>query len=126
MSATLYALLASRCGLSQREAADWLGVRIDTVKSWACGRNRAPQGVIDELRRLHAQIERAADESLKVIAAHPDTPVKIGVVADDAEAQALGYPCVGVHRAVCGRVAATTKERIEIVKRGDVDSRFGI
>ena len=60
---TLYAACLSRLGLSQSEAATLHGnVRIDTVKSWASGRNRVPQGAWDDLRAYEIKIIDAAEE----------------------------------------------------------------
>lgn len=59
---TPFALLLDRCGLSHREAAAYLSVRLDTVRSWSLGRNRTPPGVIEELRLLYRRIELAAVE----------------------------------------------------------------
>lgn len=121
--ATAYTLIAQRCGLSQREAAELLGVRIDTVKSWSSGRNRAPDGVIKELRQLYGRIEQAAIEGIKVIHriqnAHgaPDE-ITLGIASDDAEAQTLGWPCVGAHAAVLGLMAARTSLTVRVVPRG--------
>jgi hypothetical protein len=117
---TPIALLIDRCGLSQREAAAALGVRIDTVKSWAAGRNPTPAGVITQLRELYCQIERAAAEALAQIAVLPQSPdlVELGISADDHEAQSLGFPCVGAHAAVLGLVVAGATEPCRIVPRG--------
>lgn len=54
-----YAL--SACGLSQREAADFLGVSLDSVKGWAQERRPVPEGVWDMLSGLYARIENAAN-----------------------------------------------------------------
>lgn len=48
------------CGLSQSEAAGFLDVSIDTVKSWCAGRASPPLGVWRLLASLFAQIEDAA------------------------------------------------------------------
>jgi hypothetical protein len=52
---TLFAAILAGLGLSQSEAAAYLDVRTDTVKSWSAGRNRVPDGVWD---KLHALAER--------------------------------------------------------------------
>lgn len=49
------------CGLSMREAAEFLGVSYDTAKSWSQGRNAPPMGVWQDLAGLYARIEGAAD-----------------------------------------------------------------
>lgn len=115
---TAFALLIARCGFSHREAADFLSVRLDTVKSWSAGRNRAPAGAIADLRALHAKIERAASEALAVIAEQKPEEIELGIVADDHEAQGLGWPCVGAHAAVLGLVVARAGIPVRIVPRG--------
>ncbi len=97
-----------------------LGVRIDTVKSWCVGRNRTPPGVIEELRALYRRIEVAADEALGVFAREGGgvDVIEIGVAATDAEAQALGCPCVGAHEALIGLIAARARVPVRVVPRG--------
>lgn len=120
---TPFGLLAGLAGLSHREAADLCGVRLDTTKSWASGRNRAPPGTIDVLRALIARQERAAAEAVAQIGAlaashgSPDE-IEIGYPADDHEAQSLGWPCVGAWQAMAARVIAAAPVRIVLVPRG--------
>lgn len=117
---TPFALLCGVCGLSHREAADMLGVRLDTVKSWSAGRNRAPDGVLDDLRKLAQQIGRAADEALALIIEKAPPVVELGYAADDVEARSLGWPCIGAQRAAFGRVIAGIPDGVQIrlVPRG--------
>jgi hypothetical protein len=120
---TLYNLLRERCGLSQREAADFHGVRPDTVKSWCTGRNRAPDGVIAELRTLYRKIERAADNLASLVEdrieqSGPEGEIEIGYAADDKEARALGWPCGGAQLASIGIACAKLGLRVKIVPRG--------
>lgn len=49
------------CGLSQQQAADFLGVALQTVKHWSSGRNNVPSGVWEMLADLYGRIESAAD-----------------------------------------------------------------
>lgn len=49
---TLFSAALSRLGLSQAEAAAALGVRIDTLKSWACGRRVPPETIWPEIAEL--------------------------------------------------------------------------
>src|SRR5690606_8686572 len=87
---TPYTLLLQACGLSQREAASLHGVRLDTIKSWSAGRNRVPDGVIDQLRDLFALIVEVGEQAIDTLAAAPDTAdIEIGYPADDHEAQTL-------------------------------------
>lgn len=117
---TPFALLCGVCGLSHREAATFLGVRPDTVKSWSAGRNRTPDGVLAALRDLAHRIDRAAGEALALIAEHRPPEVELGYAADDAEAQSLGWPCVGAQAAAFGRIVAGLPDgvRVELVPRG--------
>lgn len=122
---TSFTLLAERCGLSHREAAEFHGVRLDTAKSWSAGRNNAPDGVIADLRDLYTKIERAAaGEAVKIIndKAGGTEAVELGIATDDAEAQTLGWPCVGAHGAVLGLIAARVPNKIIIVPRGSTQA----
>lgn len=102
---TLFSEILRGCGLSQREAADFLDVRIDTLKSWGSGRNGAPAGVLAALHELSELQDRAANQVADVWQANgePDE-IEIGLASDDYEAQTLGWPCVGAHMAVIRRV----------------------
>ena len=119
---TTFALLCDRCGLSSREAAEFLEVRPDTIKSWSSGRRDAPPGTVDRLRALYAKIERAADALSALVAeqinaSKPPTMIEFGL-ATDAEARSLGWPCVGAQSAALGIAAARAIVPIVIVPRG--------
>jgi len=112
---TAFSALASLCGLSLREAADFLGVKIDRVKSWGAGRNGTPPGVMDELRGLHVRQRKAAAHNLAIIRkAKPET-IELGLAADDHEAQLSGWPCVGAQMAMYALIIARTNIPIRIV-----------
>jgi hypothetical protein len=116
---TPYRLLLSRVGLSQADAAALHKVRLDTVKSWCAGRNPAPAGVLAELRGLYARQKQAADEALKAIAGFPEVDkVELGYAVDDAEAQALGWPCAAAQHASLGMVVARLDRPVRLVPRG--------
>ncbi len=128
---TVFSLLSQVCGLSHREVAGFLGTRIDTVKSWSSGRNRAPVRVLDDLAGLAARIDKAADEALAEIEVLTEIAVRetgaepadieLGIATDDHEAQTLGWPCVGAHRAVLALVVARgmgEARRFKVVPRG--------
>jgi hypothetical protein len=120
---TTIALLIDRCGLSDRGAADLLMVRIDTIKSWSNGRRIAHPDAIAALRALYRRLEVAANEALQIITDHPsDAIVELGLASDDYEAQQLGWPCVDVHAAVLGLVAARTDRQVRIVPRGSTSA----
>ena len=115
---TTYALLLDRCGLSHREAAEFHGVRLDTVKSWSAGRNGVPPGAIDELRALYAKIETAAAEAVALIRAQAAEDVELGLARDDGEARSLGWPCVGAQAASFGLAAARATIPVRVARGG--------
>lgn len=113
------ALLIDRCGLSQREAADFLRVRRDTIAAWCTGKYPPRASVLDELRELYRKIERTAKETLIMIDAAPaDAEIELGFAADDAEAHDLGWPCTGAQRAMLGIVVARQCRAVRLVPRG--------
>jgi len=79
---TLYAACISRLGLSQAQAAVLHNVRIDTVKSWASGRNRVPAGAWDDLRAHEAAIVDRSEAMREAWTAAGSPPLEI----NDAEA----------------------------------------
>ena len=117
---TLYSLLISVSGLSQKEAARFHGVRPDTVKSWSAGRNAAPEGALSEIKNLIRLQRRAADEMVKLIKSKKMDEVELGLASDDYEAQQqpLGWPCVSAQAQVFGMVAGMVDIKIKIVPRG--------
>ena len=115
---TPFSLLASLAGLSYREAADLLGVRLDTAKSWASGRNPCRAAVLDELRKMIATQERAAVGVRDFLAEQQPEAIELGYPADDAEARALGWPCVGAWAAMAARVIAASDLPVRLVPRG--------
>ena len=121
---TPFALMLNICGLSQREAAAFLGVRHDTVKSWGAGRNTAPAPVIKELSGLHVRQRRAAAQVLAQLRALSRThglpdAIELGLACDDHEAQARGWPCVGAQAAMYGLVIARASQmRFRFVPAG--------
>lgn len=116
---TPLSLLLQACGLTQSEAADLLGVRKDTVVSWASGRRTAPEGAILTLRETYLAIQDAADLALEHLSQVPDNAeIVIGYPADDHEAQALGFPSQSAWRTMAGIVLAELDRRVTLVPRG--------
>lgn len=118
---TLYPILLSTSGLSQRAAAALHGVRPDTVKSWSAGRNRAPPGVLADLTALIRRqtiAARVLADALERLP--PDTAAEIGLATSDAEAQALplGWPTVSAQARVIGMAVALAGRPVVIVPRG--------
>ena len=57
---TYFKSAISACGLSQQDAAEYLSVSINTVKSWCQGRRHTPIGVWAQLSGLYLEIEQTA------------------------------------------------------------------
>lgn len=117
-------LLISLCGLSHREAADFLNVREDTVKSWfRASPAEARPGIIAELKALHVAQRRAAANQIRqirtVTRVHgaPDI-IELGLSSDDHEARSKGWPCVGAERMTYAMVAARVSMPVTLVARG--------
>lgn len=109
--ATPFAILADRCGLSQREAADFHKVRLDTVKSWCAGRNAAKPSVLAELRALHGVIVAAAENLAKSNERLLEQQrrrdllprgIVFGLAETDDVARAYGFPSRGPYMAAVG------------------------
>jgi len=108
---TPFAVLAERCGLSQREAAEFLKVRLDTVKSWCAGRNVARPSVLAELRALYGTIQTAAEnlarDNERLIEQQRQRGVQpraivFGLAETDDVARAYGFPSQGPYMAAIG------------------------
>ena len=119
---TPIALLISLAGLSQREASEFLGVRIDTVQSWHRKSNPPTprQGVIDELRALITRQEALADAALADIIMMTPMPdmIEMGFPTDDHEAQILGWPNIGAWAGMAARIVAASPIPVSLVTQG--------
>jgi hypothetical protein len=119
---TPFSLLIGTAGLSHREAAAFLKVRLDTVHSWSSGRNNCRAEVLDELRDLVRKQDTAAKATLDqiklTVAQQPDAKIELGYPSGDHEAQSLGWPCLGAYRAMAGRVIADLDIPISLIERG--------
>ena len=122
----LYKALLDVSGFTQKGAADFHSVRLDTVKSWCGGRNQAPVGVISALADLIERMSTAIDEAIAQIDemqtqhGSPQT-IELGFCADDFEAEALGWPSASVHSRVIGTIAASATAAgydVKIAPRG--------
>lgn len=114
------AALLRATGLSQSEAAEWLGVRLDSVRGWCRdGGSRLPPGVRDQLHTLAQRQRRAADETLAAITRAPAAAeIEIGYASDDAEAQAMGWPCRAAQWQSLALVYASAARTVRLVPRG--------
>ena len=93
-----------------------LRVRLDTIKCWTTGRRQAPQEVLAELAILAGRIDAAATKTVAQIdtmAAHHGAPdeIDLGLAGDDAEAQSIGWPCIGAQCASLGLIVSRGMSR---------------
>ena len=115
---TLFGLLLTLSGLSQREAAAFLRLSATSIDKMSRGTRATPGGVIVEMRALIARQQAAADEALDQIDRLAPPEVEIGYPADDHEAQALGWPCVSAWQAMAARIVAEVNVPVRLVPRG--------
>lgn len=87
---TAFKKTISICGLTQSEAANFLGVRIDTVKSWCADRNTPPAGAWRELADLYDQMQCAVEAALELIEEKQPDEVEISYSGEHGR-----WPSVG-------------------------------
>lgn len=107
---TLFKLFLQSTGLSTREAARFLNVSLDTVKSWSSGRNNCPDGVLDEMSELIDLQNQMAAEIIEKKSGVDK--IEIGYCTDDHEAQVLDLPTKSAHDAIIRRVVDCVDEEI--------------
>ena len=73
----------SVCGLSQRQAAEYLGVSIQSVKHWSSGRTQPPGGVWEALADLLERVQDAADHAADSMAVDGIDPRAWGNIEAD-------------------------------------------
>ncbi|NIA67791.1 hypothetical protein HBA54_04235 [Pelagibius litoralis] len=113
---TLFSSVLQGLGLSQREAAAFLEVRPDTVKSWGAGRNAVPDGIWSKLRELADQQTEAAQKAFDLWQDQGEPQeVEFYIAANDDEAQKKGWPCVGAQMAVARRLFEYLPDNVEIL-----------
>lgn len=106
---TIFAAALRLLGLSQPEAAAFLEVRPDTVKSWSSGRNRVPEGVWAQLRGLFAKQQNAVDQALDLIAEKNPEIIAPAIKGPRSKS----WPSEGVHMAVAAAVALSVDLPVE-------------
>lgn len=113
MNSAEYRTLREACGLSQRDAREFHGVSDRTQAYWESGDRPIPNGVVEEMQRLNAKLERAVLEAIDLV---EDLKARHGaadVIAltryrteagfADSRAAADGLPH-GAHNALIGRI----------------------
>jgi len=113
-------LMLHRCGLSQTDAADWLGVEARMVRRWCAGDFPIPERRWQPLVDLCARQDRAADEALALIrektaALGRDGTIAIHMARTQEDADRLGWPCPGAHVAVIRRVIERAPKGLRLV-----------
>lgn len=87
MTTTLYNILLNVSGLSITRAADFHGVRTDTVKGWLAGRREIPPMVIQEIHEYLGKQWVSAQEFAALITAkaakYPDKRLEVYINAKD-------------------------------------------
>lgn len=101
---TIFPHLLTSSGLTQYEAADYLGVRRTSIAQW-CTKRQCPAEILDWMITLIQTQTRMADATLDLIKNHPpEIEIEIGFCADNTEAQHLGLPTKSAHDAVIRRI----------------------
>ena len=121
---TLFATVLSRLGLSQTEAAAFLKVRPDTIKSWGAGRNPVPDGIWADLQRLAEKQQAAADAILAAMENSENTETIEFALPPDAEIARRGWPSRRAFITVLARAweKMPPTVRIRIVPSGSTES----
>jgi hypothetical protein len=104
--ATIFTVMAERCGLAPAEAARFLHVSEAETEQWASGERAPDTAAISELRALYRRIVHAGrelGEALRIrLEAQHTRHVEIGRVDDDRQAVTCGFPSAGPHAAAVG------------------------
>lgn len=110
-------LMLHRCGLSQSDAAAFLGKEDRTVRRWISGEYEMPLQnwrALSELCDLQDKTARDWIERIKELAAESGSPVKVNIARTDEEARRLRYPCAGALLAVVRRLVDWLPEDVQI------------
>lgn len=94
---TTFKSALSLCGLSQQEAADFLGYSLHTVKSWCSRGANPPLGAWQMLASLFVQIQEAADGAADVMSLEGIDPRAFNNIEADIPGNSL--PVEGALRA---------------------------
>jgi len=116
----VYNLLREACGISQAEAAEFHGTRLDSVKSWCSDRRTAPQGVINDLQKLAREIQSAGVRYTALLKQISKGDVYfIGLPSDERDARGCGFPSIGAQmRAIAVSISLLPEHsEIRMVKR---------
>jgi hypothetical protein len=111
-------LMLHRCGLSQSDAAAFLGKEDRTVRRWISGEYEMPSEnwrALSELCDLQDKTARGWIDKIKQLAAERDDPVPVTIARTDEEARRLRYPCAGALLAVVRRLVEWLPADVQIL-----------
>jgi hypothetical protein len=97
---SVYNLLREACGISQAEAAELHGTRLDTVKSWSSDRRPAPGWAINHLQSLHRRVHAAGinyAETMKRQSGGGNV-FTLRLARSDDDARWSGFPSLGAQK----------------------------
>jgi hypothetical protein len=119
MVASGIGLLIELCGLSQREAAVYLKVSHDTVRSWSSGRNTTPDQAVERMRELYKSITVWADKTLAKIEKVPADVMVIRLPipeTDEDVIQRYKLPFLSAYLKVAALVCANSTRKVIMIK----------
>lgn len=114
-------VMLARCGLSQTDAADFVGKDARMVRRWISGELPMPVALWQLLVDLCARQDRAANVEIEKLKARSrksdDQPIQslMMVVRTQDEAKWRGWPCVGAYVAVVRRIIEWAPKHITIL-----------
>lgn len=109
-------MLLDRCGMSHKEAAAFHKTKIETVNAWATGKKASPEDANYALCELYLMIQTMAFDTVDMIDEQNPEGVELDAAQSDEEAQELGLPCVGAHRAALAIVVALCGRPVVLAK----------
>ena len=113
-------LMLARCGMSQTDAADYVGKDARVVRRWISGEYDIPAEHWQRREDLCARQDRAAAEALDLIGQQrhqlgETRTMTLPMARTDEDAERLGWPCVGAHVAVIRRIVERAPEGLRVV-----------
>lgn len=98
---TLFSASLGVLGLSQREAGEYLGYSLETIKKYCQGKREPREEAWAKLRALYAMQETAKDNTIEVIGDMKAEALNLNTSPKAAK----GWPCHSAYMAALARVA---------------------
>ena len=92
--------------MSETDAARFHKVSLRSIQNFIRGRRSAPEGVFTEIGDLVRRMHHAADALSRTLTPETEGTLQFST-ADNAAAQALGWPCAATYAAVVGMALAS-------------------